>query len=87
MTDKDYAGGAATQAMGIAKSIKPLLAYKGPDVQGAVLAELLATWLAGHRRDMRDEILANLLQTVNDLLPIHEADMFRGGPRPEGWGP
>ena len=34
--------------MAIADRIKPLLAGHPPEAQGAVLAELLSMWLAGH---------------------------------------
>jgi hypothetical protein len=32
----------------IVDAIKPLLAGHSPDIQGAVVADLLAIWLAGH---------------------------------------
>jgi hypothetical protein len=41
----------ATRAMEIAAELEPFfdaLRGKGPDVQGAVLAQLTARWLAGH---------------------------------------
>jgi hypothetical protein len=33
----------------IVESIKPLLAGREPEIQSAVIADLLAMWLAGHR--------------------------------------
>lgn len=39
----------AHKAAAIADEIRPLLAGKGAAVQGAVLMQLTATWLAGHR--------------------------------------
>jgi hypothetical protein len=40
--------GEAAQALELAEHIRPLLAGQPPGQVGAALAELLATWLAGH---------------------------------------
>jgi hypothetical protein len=76
---------AATKAMKIAARIKPMLKGKGPEMQGAVLAELVATWLAGHHPALRDVTLSMWLDTVKDLVSPCEDEIFGGGPRPEGW--
>jgi hypothetical protein len=63
----------------IAERIKPLLAGHPPGVQGAVLAELLALWLAGHHvagdreatREMRAVILAAHLQGMEPLIAVN----------------
>jgi hypothetical protein len=60
------------QVFTIVAEIKPLLAGQGPDVQGAVLAELLGLWLAGHRPDTRDELLALHLQFVEQLVCVND---------------
>jgi hypothetical protein len=60
----------------ISERIKPLLAGKPPEVQGTVLAELLATWLGGHRvaghppaqAALREDLLDRHIATVRALL-------------------
>ena len=54
------------EVLEIVAPIKALLAGKPPEIQGAVLAELLAVWLAGHHvagdaeatRKVRADLLA-----------------------------
>lgn len=46
--------------------IKPLLAGQPPAVQGAVLAELLAIWLGGHRVPGRPSAQAALRENLLD---------------------
>jgi hypothetical protein len=56
---------------------------RDPQVQGAILADLVATWLAGHmmrppERDdaainaLREAMLADWLDTVRRLIPVNE---------------
>jgi len=58
------------------EQIKPLLAGKKPEVIGAVLGNLLAIWLAGHRstdnrqEDLWDSLLADHLMMVRELTPV-----------------
>jgi hypothetical protein len=67
--------------------IKPFLTGHDPSIQGAALAELLALWLAGHHPDLRHEMLDLHIDTVRELVPVAEAEIFGNGPRPEGWEP
>lgn len=56
--------------------IRPLLAGRPPPVQGAVLAELLSIWLAGHHpAQIREPLLQAHLQTVRSLIPVNERSM------------
>lgn len=56
--------------------IRPLLAGKPPEVQGAVLADLTAMWIAGHRSPgdremqfaMREALLELHMEGVRDLI-------------------
>jgi hypothetical protein len=55
--------------------IQPLLAGHGPELQGAVLADLVAIWIAGHRcsdpaqeRQIHDELLALHKEFVRELV-------------------
>jgi hypothetical protein len=67
---------AEEQIMELVKRISPLLKGKAPPVQGAVLADLLAMWLAGHwipgdadeTRAAREAVLANHIQVVRELM-------------------
>jgi hypothetical protein len=66
-------------------AIKPLLANKNEVIQSAVLADLLALWLAGHycenapRQEterMREELLTAHIELVRALLRPNEMMIF-----------
>lgn len=59
----------------VTDQIRPLLAGRGPDIQGAVLADLVSMWLAGHQCSaaLREEILALHVETVRALTPVNLA--------------
>jgi hypothetical protein len=65
----------------LVESIRPLLAGHPPDVQGAALAELLATWLAGHwipesaadTHELRESLLVTHLSMVRKLTSVNAA--------------
>jgi hypothetical protein len=50
-----------------------------PEIQSAVIADLLATWLAGHLgpgreiETFRAELLADVIELVRRLVPVNEA--------------
>jgi Lar family restriction alleviation protein len=52
-------------------------------VQGAVLADLLATWLAGHPNFVRESILSLHIKVVRELVPVNEAQLFGGRGHPQ----
>jgi hypothetical protein len=60
----------------IVSTISPVLRGFAPEIQGAVLADLLALWLAGHMgpdaEALRDELLEEHIKTVRELIPINE---------------
>jgi hypothetical protein len=62
--------------MSIAADIAPHLAGLGPEMQGAVLAELTAKWIAGFRGDGAPEFRAGLLDhwlgTVKLLVKLQD---------------
>jgi hypothetical protein len=64
-------------AISLARRIHPLLAGQHPAVQGAALADLLATWLAGFDPDAREALLDNHIHIVRELVPINAAQMGR----------
>jgi hypothetical protein len=60
----------------IVDACKPLLAGHDPAVQGAVLADLTAMWLAGHMgedsEELRELLLSGFVELVRKLVPINE---------------
>jgi hypothetical protein len=68
-----------SEVAAIIDQIRPLLAGHAPEVQGAVLADLLALWLAGHHvagdedatRKMHAELLAMHCTKVRKLTSIN----------------
>ena len=66
------------------RRILPVLAGHGGATQGAVLAELLAMWIAGHRAGgkratdrLREDILRMHLVVVRELIPVNAALIHR----------
>jgi hypothetical protein len=81
---RDPLDAAAVEAATVARAIQPLLAGRSPEVQSAVLADLVAMWLAGHlfldgadATALREEFLAMFVDAVRKLIPINE-DIIRG---------
>ena len=73
----------ATEVMRLVERIKPFFAGQQPEVVGAVLADLLSLYLAGHVADnpvktkaLRDQTLRIHLKAVKALLPLNE-DMLK----------
>jgi hypothetical protein len=70
---------AALVVAALVDRIRALLADHPPEVQGIVLADLLAIWLAGHyipddsnaTREERDDLLANHCAMVRKLVPVN----------------
>ena len=58
----------------IVDRIRPILGGHHPAVQGAVLADLLAIWLAGHQADLREALLDVHIEKVRELVPVNEAE-------------
>jgi hypothetical protein len=54
----------------IIERIRPMLAGKHPALQSAVVADLAAIWLAGHHRDLREELLTIHVQLIRELVPV-----------------
>jgi hypothetical protein len=74
---------AATEAEAIVEQVRPLLAGHDPGVQGAALADLLATWLAGFQmpdgppkklQAFRRNMLKMHIEQVWQLVPINEQE-------------
>jgi hypothetical protein len=63
----------------VVAKIRPLLTGRPSRVQGAILADLVATWLAGHfgpddvvTSKLREELLDLHVETVRQLIPPNE---------------
>ena len=73
----------------ICAAIAPLLRGFPPEVQGAVLSELTAVWLAGHMGGdavrYREELLDAHIATIRDLIPECEREILTRCP-PSGHG-
>lgn len=50
--------------------IAKLLAGRHPALQGAVIADLTATWLAGHPEKVLGTLLEDHMRLVWDLVPV-----------------
>jgi hypothetical protein len=68
----------AARADAVMLRVQPLLAGHGPKLQGAVIAELAAIWVAGHRcsdpaeeRLVHDELLALYCEHVRALVDMY----------------
>jgi len=78
----------ARRVQAISEAISPMLHGLGTDVQGAVLADLLAIWLAGIQgpdaAKVRGELLEAHVELVRALIPVNEKmmlDRLAGGTR------
>jgi hypothetical protein len=73
---------AATKANTIAVRIHHMLAGQGPEVQGAVIGELVAVFLAGHHPGLRANQRKLLDELIDDLIPICIEEMIDAGKVP-----
>lgn len=68
----------------LVRQISPILAGRSAQVQGAVLADLLATWIGGHgvvgNREateiIRQELMNMHINAVLELVPHNESASF-----------
>lgn len=75
MSDDIDFSAALAEVEAVSNSVRPLLAGRGSAVQGAVLADLLATWLSGHFAEnqeatakLREKFLAMHIEAVRELV-------------------
>ena len=68
----------ARQADALSDQIRPLLAGVGPDIQGAVVADLVAIWLSGHRGPgaelLRFDLMCKHIDLVMDLVGMYDGE-------------
>lgn len=49
-----------------------VLAGEPPEIQGTIIADVIATFIVGHHPELRDEVLEMLIQLAKNLIPINE---------------
>jgi hypothetical protein len=77
---------ASLQARAVVQQIRPLLAGLRSESQGAILADLLSLWLAGHlvpgsqeeTDELRTLLLDNHIEAVRALIPSSEQEILEG---------
>lgn len=60
----------------LVERIRPLLSGQPPEVIGAVLFELTATYLAGHHPDLRQEVWEAHIAMLPEMVAENEKHMF-----------
>jgi hypothetical protein len=81
----------ADEVVALAAAIRPMLVGKASQIQGAVLADLLSIWLAGHvvrgdpqaTKRWRRDILKIHLDSVRKLVPINFKAVIEPHLRPD----
>jgi hypothetical protein len=77
----------ATVAMELSKEIslklQPMLKGHDPSLQGAVLADLAAIWLAGWPPAAREALLEIHVQKIRELIEVNEKIIFGGKGHPQ----
>jgi len=68
----------------ISERIKPFLAGQSPEIQGAVLCDLLSLWLAATHPGLREELLQMHIAFVREMVPSSERQIFGEGGFPMG---
>ena len=75
----------ADVALKVSEALQAELVGLDPSVQGAVLADLVSLWLAGHRPDVRSNVMRRWIDAMRDLIPESEKQIVeRYGYHP--WG-
>jgi hypothetical protein len=81
----DDAGAVATRAQHLSRRVQALLVGQGPEMQGAVLADLVSIYFAGHHPAIREKMIAMWLDTVRQLIEPSEQEIRARGGYPPGW--
>lgn len=62
----------------IIAKVMPMLAGHPPALQGIIVVELLAIWVAGHHPVVRDQMLKLQLETLPGLVELWHERMWAG---------
>ncbi len=74
---------AAYEVEHIVRKIHDLLRGRTPEVQGGILADLVSLWVAGHSPWARDQILAEWIKLLRDLIPESDKQLFGEAGHPD----
>lgn len=66
----------ASRSLEISEKIHPMLNGLAPEIQGAILANLVATWMAGHRPTVRDTAFREWVITMEKLIDIESKQIW-----------
>lgn len=85
MSAKDYEAllVRSQDVLDLADKIKPHLAGLPPNLQGAVLADLVSLWLAGHPTKLREDLLDAHVAVVRKLTEVNALDMYGPAGHPD----
>jgi len=64
----------AHDALYISKLLQPKLRGLGPEIQGAVLADLVSILFAGIHADLREEAIEHWTQCMRAMILVSEAE-------------
>ncbi|MDX0136420.1 hypothetical protein GOC46_05805 [Sinorhizobium meliloti] len=76
MVTQEEAAKICDQVNLIVEAVKPLMAGHPAEVQSVVLADLVATFIAGWSPNLRKRMLDALIANVGDLIPVNEMILF-----------
>ena len=68
------------------EGLKLLLRGHPPEVQGAVIGEALAIWLAAQPDFVREDVMKAHIEYVRGLIPAVERQLFNGRGHPNNKG-
>ncbi len=83
--DDDRSERDALQSYELVAQISALLTGRNPDVQGAVIAQLFAKFIAGHAPLLRETALRLLMDCSEGLVPVMIEEMIEAGRAPPEW--
>jgi hypothetical protein len=83
MSDADNA--VFEHAKELVNEISPLLDGRAPEVTRMVLAELVATFIAGHHPTSRADALEVIVKCSWNLVPVIVDEMIKEGRAPDEW--
>jgi hypothetical protein len=67
----------AKASLDLSRRIQPMLQGKGPEIQGSVLADLVAVYFAGHAPEIREECIDLWFVTMRAMIvaELHEREL------------
>jgi hypothetical protein len=78
----EFIAALSAQSDEIVDKIRPMLAGLSPPLQGIIVAELTAIWIAGHQPEVREGIIRMQDEAVRELVTIWHQRMWPAGSGP-----